>query len=67
LYVNKTICVSWAPVSLAFKLSGQEVNDLIIKGKAKPLKYFAKGHLKKDMLFLKALKQKKQSTGKNIL
>ncbi len=47
LYVNKTICASWSPVGLAFKLPEQEANDLITNGKAKPLKYFAKGHVKK--------------------
>ena len=47
LYVNKTICVSWSPGGLAFKLSESEVNKLLSSGKAKPLKYFEKGHVKK--------------------
>ena len=47
LYVNKTICASWSPVGLAFKLPDQEVNKLINSGEAKPLKYFPKGHVKK--------------------
>ncbi len=47
LYVNKTICVSWSPVGLAFKLPEQEVHKLISSGKAKPLKYFPKGYVKK--------------------
>jgi TfoX/Sxy family transcriptional regulator of competence genes len=46
LYVNKTICVSWSPVGLAFKLPEKEAESLIEDGKAKPLKYFAKGHIK---------------------
>lgn len=47
LYVNKKICVSWSPAGLAFKLPEEEVNKLITSGKAKPLKYFTKGHVKK--------------------
>jgi len=47
LYVNETMCASWSPVGLAFKLPEQEVQKLIICGKAKPLKYFPKGHVKK--------------------
>ena len=46
LYVNKTICASWSPAGLAFKLPEKEVEKLITSGKAKPLKYFAKGHVK---------------------
>ncbi|MBL4582624.1 MAG: hypothetical protein JKY29_12475 [Gammaproteobacteria bacterium] len=46
LYVNKAICVSWSPGGLAFKLSETEVNRLLSNGKAKPLKYFEKGHIK---------------------
>lgn len=47
LYINETICVSWSPVGLAFKLPEQEVDRLINNGKAIPLKYFPKGHIKK--------------------
>ena len=47
IIVNKTICASWSPVGLAFKLNEQEVNRLIKNGKAIPLKYFPKGHVKK--------------------
>ncbi len=47
LYVNKVICASWSPVGLAFKLAEKEVASLISSGKAKPLKYFPKGHVKK--------------------
>ncbi len=73
LYVNKIICVSWSPVGLAFKLSDKEVASLIYNGKAKPLKYFPKGHVKKGyalfespeaskpirwkMYFIKAMKE----------
>jgi len=47
LYVKQIICASWSPVGLAFKLSEQEVEKLISNGKAIPLKYFPKGHIKK--------------------
>ena len=47
LYANKVICASWSPVGLAFKLPEKEVASLISRGKAKPLKYFPKGHVKK--------------------
>ncbi|MBN4054495.1 TfoX/Sxy family protein [Nitrospira defluvii] len=47
LYINKTICASWSPVGLAFKLPEKEVDKLINNGKAIPLKYFPKGHVKK--------------------
>jgi TfoX/Sxy family transcriptional regulator of competence genes len=47
LYVNGAICASWSPSGLAFKLPEQEVDELIANGKAIPLKYFAKGHVKK--------------------
>ncbi len=40
LYVNKTLCVSWSPVGLAFTLPPEEVDKLISSGKAIPLKYF---------------------------
>ena len=48
LYVNKVICASWSPVGLAFKLPEKEVASLINSGKAKPLKYFPKGQVKKN-------------------
>jgi len=47
LYINGKICVSWSPVGLAFKLGEEEVSRLIESGAASPLKYFAKGHIKK--------------------
>ena len=47
LYVNKTICASWSPAGLAFKLPEPEVQELINAGEARPLKYFPKGHIKK--------------------
>ena len=54
LYVNKVICASWSPVGLAFKLPEKEVASLISSGKAKPLKYFPKGHVKKGYALFKS-------------
>jgi len=45
-YANGILCASWSPVGLAFKLPGNESEDLIGLGIAKPLKYFEKGHIK---------------------
>ena len=47
LYVNQSICVTWSPVGLAFKLPEKEADKLISSGKALPLKYFLKSHVKK--------------------
>ncbi len=48
LYADEVICASWSPAGLAFKLPEPEVARLIASGKAGPLKYFEKGHVKKD-------------------
>ena len=47
LYKDKKLCASLSPVGIAFKLADDEVAALINSGKAQPLKYFAKGHIKK--------------------
>jgi hypothetical protein len=47
LYFDGTLCVSLSPVGLAFKLPENEVEALINNGKAVPLKYFPRGHVKK--------------------
>ena len=47
LYANETICASWSPSGLAFKLPENKVRKLIKEGKAIPLKYFPQGHVKK--------------------
>jgi len=64
LYVNGTICASWSPMGLAFKLPEQEAEDLIAKGKAKPLKYFAKGHVKIGYALFEDPENRKSSTWK---
>jgi len=46
LYINAMITASLSPVGLAFKLPGQEAANLIAKGKARPLRYFPRGHIK---------------------
>lgn len=47
LYANNTICASLTPVGLAFRLAENEMGALIDAGKAVPLKYFPKGHIKR--------------------
>ena len=46
LYINGSICASWFPGGLAFKLPDTVVAKLFKSGIAKPLKYFPKGHIK---------------------
>ena len=64
LYVNKNICASWSPVGLAFKLPEKEVASLINSGKAKPLKYFPKGHVKKGYALFASPEKSKPSRWK---
>ena len=59
LYANKGICASWSPAGLAFKLPENEVARLISSGKAKPLKYFAKGHVKRGYALFKSPERSK--------
>jgi TfoX/Sxy family transcriptional regulator of competence genes len=47
VYANGKIFASWSPVGLAFKLAAEEVAELIARGQARPLKYFAKSPIKK--------------------
>jgi len=61
LYVNNSICASWSPGGLAFKFTEQEVNKLIESGKAKPLRYFPKGHIKKDYALFESPESKRPS------
>lgn len=61
LYINKTICASWSPAGLAFKLEEQEASKLIKSGKAIPLKYFPKGHVKKGYALFDEPNDKKAS------
>ena len=64
LYVNKVICASWSPVGLAFKLPEKEVVSLISSGKAKPLKYFPKGHVKRGYALFKSPEKSRPSRWK---
>jgi TfoX/Sxy family transcriptional regulator of competence genes len=64
LYANKVICASWSPVGLAFKLPEEEVVSLISSGKAKALKYFPMGHVKKGYALFKSPEQSKPSKWK---
>lgn len=65
LYIDKTIAVTWSPVGLAFKLPEDKVNKLIKSGKAKELKYFPKGHVKKGYALFENPEEKKPGFWKN--
>ncbi len=54
LYVDDRICASWSPGGLAFKFSEQEVAGLINSGNGKPLRYFPRGHVKKDYVLFES-------------
>ena len=60
LYANKSICVSWSPVGLAFKLPENKISTLLKNGKAIPLRYFPNGNIKKDYALFENPDDKKQ-------
>jgi len=59
LYIDGKICASWSPTGLAFKLAIEDVEKLINNRKAIPLKYFPKGHIKKDYAVFELPEEKK--------
>ena len=61
LYANESICASWSPSGLAFKLPENKVRKLIKEGKAIPLKYFPKGHVKKGYALFENPNEKKSN------
>jgi TfoX/Sxy family transcriptional regulator of competence genes len=61
VYANGSICASWSPVGLAFKLPADEADELIAGGQAKPLKYFAKRPIKKGYVLFDSPESKRQS------
>jgi len=65
LYANEVICASWSPAGLAFKLPESEVAKLIANGKAKPLRYFEKGHVKIGYAMFENPEAAKKSMWKN--
>lgn len=65
LYVDRIICASWSPAGLAFKLPEKEAASLIIRGKAKPLKYFPKGHVKKGYALFESPEKSRPSRWKS--
>ena len=48
LYTNDVICATLSPAGLAFKLPEKQVSELLRSGIAVPLKYFSRGHIKKE-------------------
>ena len=67
LYIDETICVSWSPAGLAFKLSETKVTKLISSGQAKELKYFPKGHVKKGYVLFENPEDRKSSYWKKYI
>tara|TARA_R110001599_G_C12238564_1_gene658643 strand:+ start:571 stop:906 length:336 start_codon:yes stop_codon:yes gene_type:complete len=65
LYANQVLCASWSPAGLAFKLTESEVTKLIDSGKAKPLRYFEKGHVKKGYAVFENPEMMKKTRWKN--
>lgn len=65
LYANNTICVSWSPGGLAFKLPEPDVKKLLSSGEAVPLKYFEKGHIKQDYAMFENPEFSRKSRWKN--
>ncbi|MEK6869460.1 MAG: TfoX/Sxy family protein [Nanoarchaeota archaeon] len=52
VYTNGKICITLTPVGFAVKLPEESRNVLIKQKGAKPLRYFPKGHIKKDYVVL---------------
>ena len=52
VYANNRICLSLTPAGVAIKLPQAARDTLIKKAGAKPLRYFAKGPVKKDYVVL---------------
>ena len=52
VYVNGKICISLTPVGFALKLPKNDRNKLIHENKAKILRYFPKGPIKKEYAVL---------------
>ncbi len=59
LYVNNTICASWSPAGLAFKLPESNIKKLFRSGKAIELRYFPKGNVKKGYALFENPESKK--------
>ena len=52
VYANGRICMTLTPVGFAIKLPEKPRNILMKQKGAKPLRYFPKGHIKKDYVIL---------------
>ena len=52
VYANGKICITLTPVGFAIKLPEESRNTLMKQKGAKPLRYFPKGHIKKDYVIL---------------
>ena len=52
VYANGKVCITLTPVGFAIKLPEESRNTLMKQKGAKSLRYFPKGHIKKDYVIL---------------
>ena len=52
VYANGNICISLTPIGFAIKLPEALRNDLMKQRGVKQLRYFSKGHIKKEYIVL---------------
>ena len=52
VYANGNICISLTPIGFAIKLPEKLRNELMKERGVKPLRYFSKGHVKKEYVIL---------------
>ena len=52
VYAKGNICISLTPSGFAIKLPEKLRNELMKKREVKPLRYFSKGHIKKEYVVL---------------
>ena len=52
VYANKNICISLTPAGLAIKLPEASRKELMKRAGVKQLRYFSKGHIKKEYVVL---------------
>ena len=67
LYANGTICASLTPVGFAVKLPEESRAALLREGRARPLRYFKEGPIKKEYVVLSAAAASKPAAVRALL
>lgn len=67
LYANGTICASLTPVGFAVKLPEESRAGLLREGRARPLRYFKEGPIKKEYVVLSAAAASKPAAVRALL